>query len=95
MIARSVRFAILVLLVLLLLPIGAALAFQEPFNLEATQIDWWVVAGGGDRSVQGEIVLEDTIGQPVVGASQPGSPGLSAGYWVRQGSVLYLPVVRK
>jgi hypothetical protein len=44
-------------------------------------IDWWVVAGGGEPSSSGDVALNDTLGQPVVGSSSGGNVALGAGYW--------------
>ena len=44
-------------------------------------IDWWVVAGGGEPASGGEITLNDTLGQPVVGPSAGEDVALGAGYW--------------
>jgi hypothetical protein len=94
---RAHRIIISLILLSLLLAMSSvvALAWQDPANPEATQIDWWVVAGGGGRSAPGAVVLEDTIGQPLVGEVRTGALSLSSGYWVGQGGVLFLPVVRK
>lgn len=62
-------------------------------------VEWWVVAGGGASSdgTGGDIVLQDTLGQPIVGPSSGagGQVALSAGYWT--GTVthdwVYLPLV--
>lgn len=47
-------------------------------------IDWWVIAGGGGPSSDaGNVTLNDTLGQPIIGASSDGADvGLGAGYWV-------------
>jgi hypothetical protein len=45
-------------------------------------IDWWVVAGGGEPSSGGDVALNDTLGQPIVGPSSgDGGLALGAGYW--------------
>lgn len=63
-------------------------------------IDWWVLAGGGAPATgDGDrVVLNDTLGQPIVGPSSGGGGRviLSAGYW--SGAVplsyrIYLPLV--
>ena len=38
--------------------------------------------GGGGTSSGGDISLNDTIGQPVIGPSSGGDMSLHAGYWV-------------
>jgi hypothetical protein len=46
-------------------------------------VNWWVIAGGGASSSGGNVTLNDTVGQPIIGpASGSGSVALSAGYWV-------------
>jgi hypothetical protein len=62
-------------------------------------VEWWVVAGGGASSdgTGGEGVLQDTLGQPIVGPSSGvgGHIALSAGYWT--GTItryqVYLPLL--
>jgi hypothetical protein len=41
----------------------------------------WVIAGGGGSSSSGNITLQDTMGQPIIGPSSGTSTGLYAGYW--------------
>lgn len=48
-------------------------------------VDWQVVAGGGAPAAGGNITLNDTLGQPIIGASSGGNVGLGAGYWVGLG----------
>jgi len=76
---------------LLLLVTGTALALSTP------TIDWWVFGAGGGPSSGGEIVVRDTIGQPVIGPSSGGDVNLEAGYWVSGEVVvendIHLPLV--
>jgi len=72
--------------------LGVVLAFS------ATSVDWWVFGSGGGPSSGGEISLNDTIGQPVIGSSSGGDVNLQAGYWVGGSEVeevypIYLPLV--
>jgi hypothetical protein len=46
-------------------------------------VDWWVIAGGGAPSSGGNVTLNDTLGQPFVGAAGGGSVSLRDGYWPR------------
>ncbi len=66
-------------------------------------VNWWVMAGGGNPASAGTVVINDTLGQPVTGASASadGKVVLGAGYWpsVSAGSVtpggdhhVYLPL---
>ena len=48
---------------------------------EGVSIDWRVIAAGGDRAVGGEVVLNGTIGQPIIGVSYGSGLSLRAGYW--------------
>lgn len=45
-------------------------------------IDWWVFGGGGGPvSSGGEVTIDATLGQPVIGASGVKDISLGAGYW--------------
>ncbi len=68
--------ALLAGLALLISAVGAASA-QDP------TVPWWVIAGGGGPSGgAGEsILLNDTLGQPIIGSSGGGAVDLDAGYW--------------
>jgi hypothetical protein len=45
-------------------------------------VDWWVVAsGGGESSYANEVVVNSTLGQPIIGPSSDKSVALGAGYW--------------
>ena len=59
--------------------LAAGIAFAQ----EPPAIDWWVVTGGGAPSSGGNITLNDTFGQPLVGPSGGGELTLGAGYWTR------------
>ena len=68
------------------------------FALSAPTIDWWVFGGGGGTSSNGEITMNATIGQPLVGSSSDGDVSLHSGYWVsgtvsEQEYLNYLPLV--
>ena len=60
-----------------LLAAGAALAQGGP------TVDWWVIVGGGGPSGGGDVTLNDTLGQPVIGPATADGLALSAGYWAR------------
>ena len=77
---------------LLLLAVGTVLAFST------ASVDWWVFSSGGGPSSGGNISMNDTIGQPVIGPSIGGDVSLQAGYWVSGSEVeeaftVYLPLV--
>jgi len=44
-------------------------------------INRWVISGGGTPSSGGNVTLNDTLGQPVIGPSSSGNVWLGAGYW--------------
>lgn len=44
-------------------------------------VDWWVIANGGGPTTGGNVTVNDTLGQPIIGTAG-GSAALSAGYWV-------------
>ncbi len=59
-------------------------------------VPWWVVAGGGGevRSAGGEVAMNGTLGQPIVGPAD-NSAWLGAGYWYGAEAVyaIHLPLV--
>ena len=59
--------------------VGIALAASGP------AVDWQVTAGGGAPTAGGNVTLNDTLAQPIIGASSGGNVGLGAGYWVGLG----------
>ncbi len=67
---------ILLSLVLVLLAGTAALGYAG-----STSIDWDVIAGGGGSASSGHVTIEDTIGQPVVGAARAGNVAIDSGFW--------------
>jgi len=80
-----------VLLAVLLLLAGAALAQSGAFDLS-----WWSVGGGGMWSVGGGFALGGTIGQADAGVLSGGGYTLSGGFWGPGGTYLnFLPVVMK
>jgi hypothetical protein len=49
---------------------------------ETASINWWVVGGGGGESGEaGKVVVNSTLGQPIIGPSGDKSVALGAGYW--------------
>ncbi len=66
----------LVALLVVTLSVGGALA-----NGDGPAVDWWVISGGGAPSSGGNVTLNDTLGQPMIGDSSGGSVALHAGYW--------------
>jgi len=80
-------------LALFLAATGAALA------IGIVELPRWVLSGGGGPSSGGNLSLNDSIGQPVIGPSSGGDVSLEVGYWVGRRSVIeeefvvYLPLV--
>ncbi len=58
-----------------LLVVGGTLAQGTP------TINRWVISGGGAPSSGGNVTLNDTLGQPIIGPSSSGNVWLGAGYW--------------
>ena len=36
-------------------------------NGSGPSVDWWVISGGGAPSSGGNVTLNDTLGQPIIG----------------------------
>jgi len=70
------------ILILALVPALSFLLVGLALAQGTTAIDWWVVgSGGGPVSAEGEVALNATLGQPVIGASNGDAISLMAGYW--------------
>ena len=84
------KWTILGTLIISLLFAGVALANGTP------SIDWWVISGGGESVTVGNISLDGTVGQWVVGSDKRGSIQLGPGFWGGgwdESHAIYLPVV--
>jgi hypothetical protein len=57
----------------------------------------WHGVGSGGRLEQGNVSLENTLGQPVVGVSSSGDNTLCAGFWclVSARYEVYVPLILK
>ena len=64
-------------LLLCLLVVGGTLALAQG----TPTINRWAISGGGAPSSGGNVTLNDTLGQPIVGPSSGGNVWLGAGYW--------------
>ncbi len=49
--------------------------------LDSPTVDWQVIAGGGAPATGGDVQINDTIGQPVIGIAANGATSLTSGYW--------------
>jgi hypothetical protein len=80
---KRLAFANSVILAVSLLAMSAAVAQGTP------TINWWLIGGGGAPSSGGNVTLNDTLGQPIIGAaaggSGPSAVSLGAGYWYGTG----------
>ena len=86
---------ILILCLAACLLLGAA---QAVLAAGSPAIGWWVLGAGGGPANAGQVALNATLGQPVVGASSAGNIGLKSGYWAappQGGMKVYLPLLRK
>jgi hypothetical protein len=92
--SRSKWPFIIVLLVLTLLAVGVVQA-QVSANFG---LGWHLVSGGGAPAAtgSGDIRLNGSLGQPVIGASQVTGLDLHAGFWpgALGGVTIYLPLVQ-
>jgi hypothetical protein len=96
---HSLHTLVVILLAGLLLAVAFLAGRGALAQSSGPAVDWWVIAGGGASSngSGGDVVLQDTLGQPMVGPSSgaEGQVALSAGYWT--GTVaeyrVYLPLV--
>ena len=72
---KRILIPLLVALLATLTLTGLALAVNGP------AVEWQVLAGGGAPSSGGNITLNDTLGQSIIGESSGGNSPLGAGYW--------------
>jgi hypothetical protein len=80
------------LLVFALVALLAGIAFANG----TVSIDWWVLSGGGGGASGGNVTLDSTLGQPIVGPSRAGNTWLGAGYWYGEQPVqVFLPMVAR
>lgn len=82
----------LLLALLLLFGLVSTVLAQSPIV-----IDWQVIAAGGGSTQGGGILINDTLGQPVVGTSSSYHMTLNAGYWsaIPPEFSIYLPLVER
>ncbi len=87
---KQIALGLAVLLVFLL--VGATLAGSS----DSYAIDWQVLDGGGAPATAGQVSLNGSLGQTVIGPSTSASYGLQAGHWLENTGVAnYLPVIIK
>ena len=75
---------------LLLVVMGVALA-NSSYDLSR-----WVLGGGASNSSAGDVAMQATLGQPVVGVIMGGDISLGQGYW--HGNFwysVYLPLIQR
>jgi hypothetical protein len=65
----------------LLCGLGLALGAVIVLAQGAPAVDWWVFGGGGGPASGGNVAVNDTVGQPVIGPSGAATTTLGAGYW--------------
>jgi hypothetical protein len=59
----------------------------------ALGLDWWVMSGGGGAVSNGNVSLQGTLGQPIIGVSAATEVTLSAGFWQTLWYHLFLPLM--
>ena len=87
------RFLILLLMVSLIFALvgGAALA-----AIQAYELSWTTIDGGGGTSQGGSYTLSGTIGQPDADSLTGGDYRLDAGFWSEATSArVFLPIVNR
>jgi hypothetical protein len=61
--------------------VGSLFAMSAAVAQGTPTINRWVISGGGAPSSGGNVTLNDTFGQPIIGPSSSGNVWLGAGYW--------------
>jgi hypothetical protein len=54
---------------------------QALAQLAAPVVERWVVASGGGVASGGNVAIQDTLGQPIVGSSTGGQIDIESGFW--------------
>jgi len=86
---KILGLSLLVLLLVLVIGVSSA-------TLGVTyDIDWWVFSGGGEPSSAGNLTLDGSLGQSVIGNSSSADYELDAGYWLRGVYKIFLPLVMR
>lgn len=90
---RIVSLGLAALLVLLLVQVAGAGSSAN------YAINWQVLSGGGAPAGAGNVTLNGSMGQPVIGLTSTGNTQIRSGYWYGittsgpGGEDLYLPVI--
>jgi hypothetical protein len=81
-----VLFVLAVLVTLLVTPVLAG---------ETSEINWYVIGGGGGPAGSSVYTLNGTIGQPLVGLSNNNNSELCSGFWCLslQWIKIYMPAI--
>ena len=92
------RMLLLLLLLLLVLLAGSSSPSGQVTAQGETQINWWIFAGGGGSSECGDVQINTTLGQAVVGTAQEGDTTLTSGFWTQileavEAFLNFLPVI--
>lgn len=84
---RDMAIALIVLCLMLVAAAGVR-------GAQSVAIDRGVIAGGGAHLAQGDVRLDTTLGQPIVGAYTQGDLALCVGFWCQHPEFhIYIPVV--
>jgi len=94
MLMKKTKILFLCLAALLLVLI-AGTAFAA-VSASSFAVDWWVFSGGGAPSSAGNITMNASLGQSVVGTSSSVNFSIDHGYWMQKGAVkTFLPLITK
>jgi hypothetical protein len=58
-------------------------------------VDWWVFSGGGAPASVGDIALNGSLGQSIIGTSSSTNYSLDAGYWLKGRYKTFMPLILK
>jgi hypothetical protein len=74
-------FLALLTLILLGILAGSGAPAGKVVAQPGSVVNWWVLAGGGGKSAGGDVQLNATLGQGMIGSAQGGITTLAVGYW--------------
>jgi hypothetical protein len=95
----SIKIRFLLAFILVIFALLGALGIARGFGAGGTPaLRWWVLGSGGGPAGDGSIVVNSTIGQPLVGVPSNNAITIKSGYWpikLTNGIIVRLPFIQR